>query len=170
MPATYEKIATTTLGSSAADITFSGIGSGYTDIKLVLVARSNNTGSAREDLYIRFNSDTGSNYSTTILYGQDGSIGTFRQSNQSRINAYTGLPGTSGQFSLTMVDIFSYAGSTFKTCLVSVNNDQNTVGGEVNAQVGLYRSTSAITSITVLPQTNSFDTGTTATLYGILKA
>ncbi len=170
MPATYEKIQSTTLGSSATDITFNGIGSGYTDIKLVLVARSNNTGSAREDLYIRFNSDTSSNYSTTILYGQDGSVGSFRQTNQSRINAYTGLPGTSGQFSLTIIDIFSYAGSTFKTCLVSVNNDQNTIGGEVNAQVGLYRSTSAITSITVLPQTNSFDTGTTATLYGILKA
>ena len=161
-------IATTTLGSAATDITFSGISSAYTDLRLVLVARSNNTGTPREDLYIRFNSDTGSNYSTTILYGQDGSAGSFRQTGQSRINAYTGLPGTSSQFSLTMVNIFSYTGSTFKTCLVSVNNDQNTVGGEVNAQVGLYRSTSAITSITVLPQTNSFDTGTTATLYGIL--
>lgn len=161
-------IATTTLSSAAANITFSGISSAYTDLRLVLVARSNNTGTPREDLYIRFNSDTGTNYSTTILYGQDGSAGSFRQTTQSRINAYTGLPGTSGQFSLTMVDIFSYAGSTFKTCLVSVNNDQNTVGGEVNSQVGLYRSTSAITSITVLPQTNSFDTGTTATLYGIL--
>ena len=161
-------IATTTLSSAAANITFSGISSAYTDLRLVLVARSNNTGTAREDLYIRFNSDTGTNYSTTILYGQDGSAGSLRLTTQSRINAYTGLPGTSGQFSLTMVDIFSYAGSTFKTCLVSVNNDQNTVGGEVNSQVGLYRSTSAITSITVLPQTNSFDTGTTATLYGIL--
>ena len=170
MPTTYEKIQSTTLSSAAADITFSSISSAYTDFKLVLVARSNNTGTPREDLYIRFNSDTASNYSTTILYGQDGSIGSFRQSSQTRINAYTGLPGTSGQFSLTMVDVFSYAGSANKTCLISVNNDQNTVGGEVNVQVGLYRSTSAITSITVLPQTNSFDVGTTATLYGILKA
>jgi hypothetical protein len=104
------------------------------------------------------------------LYGQDGSIGSFRQSSQSRINAYTGLPGTAGQFSLNTVDVFSYAGSTFKTCLVSVNNDQNTVGGEVNAQVGLYRSTSAITSITFTPQTNSFDTGSTLTIYGIKNA
>lgn len=170
MPATYEPIATTTLGSAASSITFSSIPNTYTDLKVVLVARSNDTGTPREDLYLRFNGDTATNYSTTILYGQDGSVGSFRQTSQARINCYTGLPGTSGQFSLTMVDVFSYAGSTNKTCLISVNNDQNTVGGEVNAQVGLYRSTSAITSITFLPQTNSFDTGTTATLYGILKA
>lgn len=170
MASTYEPIATTTLSSAAASITFSSISSAYTDLRLVLVARSNNTGTPREDLYIRFNSDTGTNYSHTTLYGQDGSVGSFRQSNRTEINAYTGLPGTAGQFSLTTFDIFSYAGSTNKSCLLTVNNDQNTVGGQVGREAGLWRSTSAITSITVLPQTNSFDTGTTATLYGILKA
>lgn len=170
MASTYEPIATTTLSSAAASITFSSISSAYTDLRLVLVGRSNNTGTPRESIYITFNGDTGSNYSTTILYGQDGTIGTLRQSSQVRINAYTGLPGTSGMFSLTTVDLFSYAGSTYKTSLITVNNDQNTVGGEVNRQVGLWSSTSAITSITFTPQTNSFDTGTTATLYGILKA
>jgi len=170
MPATYEKIASTTLGSAAASITLSSIPATYTDLRVVLVARTNNTGTAREDLYITFNSDSSSLYSTTILYGQDGSVGSFRQSNQTRINAYTGIPGTTGQLSLNTVDVFSYAGSTFKTCLLSVNNDQNTVGGEVNAQVGLYRSTSAITSITFTPQTNSIDTGSTLSIYGILKA
>jgi hypothetical protein len=170
MATTYEKIATTTLGSAAASITLSSIPATYTDLRVVLVARTNNTGTPREDLYITFNSDSSSLYSTTILAGQDASAFSFRQSNQTRINAYTGIPGTSGQLSLNTIDVFSYAGSTFKTCLVSVNNDQNTVGGEVNAQVGLYRSTSAITSITFTPQTNSIDTGSTLSIYGILKA
>jgi len=170
MPTTYEPIATNTLSSAAASITLSSIPATYTDLRVVLVARSNNTGTPRENIHITFNGDTASNYSTTILYGQDGTIGTLRQSSQVRILAYTGLPGTAGMFSLTTVDLFSYAGSANKTCLVEVNNDQNTVGGEINRQVGLYRSASAITSVTFTPQTNSFDTGTTATIYGILKA
>lgn len=169
MPATYEPIATTTLGSAAASITLSSIPATYTDLRVVLVGRSNNTGTPRESIFITFNGDTASNYSTTILYGQDSSISSFRQINQVRILAYLGLPGTAGQFSLTTVDLFSYAGSTNKTSLLTINNDQNG-SGEINRQVGLYRSTSAITSITLKPQTNSFDTGTTATVYGILKA
>ena len=40
MPATYEPIATTTLGSAATNITFSSIPATYTDLRLVLVARS----------------------------------------------------------------------------------------------------------------------------------
>jgi hypothetical protein len=37
MPATYEPIATTTLGGAAATITFSSISSAYTDLRIVLV-------------------------------------------------------------------------------------------------------------------------------------
>jgi hypothetical protein len=65
------------------------------------------------------------------------------------------------------VDIFSYAGSTYKTSLVTFQEDNNG-SGYVGNKVGLWPSTSAITSIT-LNGTN-FAIGTTATLYGILKA
>jgi hypothetical protein len=37
MPATYEPIATTTLGTAAAFITFSSIPATYTDLRLVIV-------------------------------------------------------------------------------------------------------------------------------------
>jgi hypothetical protein len=170
MPTTYFPIATTTLSSTAASLTLSSIPATYTDLKIVLVSRSSNTATSREDLYITFNSDTGSNYSTTILYGQDSTAATIRQTSQARINAYTALPGTAGQFNLVTMDLLSYADSTFKSCLIGVNNNQSTVGGEVNLQVGLYRSTSPITSVTFTPQTNSFGTGSTATVYGIKNA
>jgi hypothetical protein len=66
--------------------------------------------------------------------------------------------------------MFSYAGSTFKSCLVERNADFNG-SGQVARQVGLWRSTSAITSISLFdPFGNGYGTGTIATLYGILKA
>jgi len=71
MPAssTYTPIATTTLGSGAASVTFSSISGSYTD--LVLVGQF--TGSAANNqVSIRVGNgsvDTGSNYSFTQVYG-----------------------------------------------------------------------------------------------------
>ena len=64
MPNTYEPIATNTLGSAASSVTFSSIPSTYTDL-IVVMNYANSTGLA--DVFFRFNGDTGSNYSDTIL-------------------------------------------------------------------------------------------------------
>ena len=68
MTSTYEKIASTTLGSAAADITFSTISGTYTD--LVLVLGSLTTASASQRIRMQLNSDTGTTYSNTDLYGE----------------------------------------------------------------------------------------------------
>ena len=69
-----------------------------------------------------------------------------------------------------LADIFSYAGSTVKSGLISAANDNNG-SGDVDVAIGLYNSTSAISSITLSNQAALlFDVGTTATLYGILAA
>ena len=68
------------------------------------------------------------------------------------------------------LDIFSYAGSTFKTMFVEETADINGSGG-LNRRVGLYRSTSAITSINFFAQgVANFAIGSTFTLYGIKNA
>ena len=168
MPATYEPIATTTLGSAASSITFSSIPSTYTDLRVVLVTK---TTSGNADIYLRFNSDSGSNYSRTILYGTGSVAGSGRNTSQT----YLYLTGTAypnaSYAALVEADIFSYAGSTYKTLLNKVATDKNGAGG-VEANVGLWRSTSAITSITLTLEASAqdFPTGTTATLYGIKSA
>ena len=82
MPATYEKIATTTLGSAAADITFSSIASSWTDIRLVFTGTSSVDYS---NLFCRLNSDTGTNYSLTRLSGDGSTAASAQQTNQTRI-------------------------------------------------------------------------------------
>jgi hypothetical protein len=165
MPTTYEKIATTTLGSPNTTITFSSIPSTYTDLRLTLVA-SITTGS--DVVNMRFNGDTATNYSNTTLYGTGSAAGSFRKNNDNKIGFNDGTAGISTVIDFYTADIFSYAGSTNKTCLKTTSDDKNGSGG-VEVSVSLYRSASAINSVSVFSGT-TFATGTTATLYGILKA
>ncbi len=165
MPATYEKIATTTLGSSSATITFSSIGSGYTDLRIVLTAKG--TAGAGNSA-VRFNNDSATNYSSTFLGGDGSSATSQRNTSDNEIEIDIGGYGSSPQ--LYTIDIFSYAGSTYKTALSTQSSDQNG-SGRVTRSVGLWRSTSAITRVDlIIVGGGSYDTGTTATLYGILKA
>ena len=170
MATTYEKIASTTLGSAALKITFSTIPATYTDLRLVLTATTSVGGQA---LSIRFNSDTGSNYSRTNLIGNGSSATSTRNTSQTLVYVSDdAVVGSSTTIPLMLgIDIFSYAGNTFKTFLVDNSQDQNGSGVTVR-RVGLWRSTSAITTIEIgdLDSSWTLSTGTTATLYGILKA
>ena len=164
MPATYEPIATTTLGSAATEIDFTSIGGSYTDLRLVVVVN----GAATGDAQIRFNADTASNYSCTDIYGDGATATSARRTSQTKIELDQDN-FASGNVVLYQIDIFSYAGSTNKTILYSWSADKNG-SGYVQSGVGLWRNTSAITSIKFYAATNSLGSGTTATLYGILKA
>jgi len=166
MATTYEKIQSTTLGTAGTSITFSTIPATYTDLRAVLVV---NGYSAGDRPSIRFNGDTSSIYSTTRLYGDGSSATSGRNSGNGDIRpSDSDFLSTSKTF--MEVDVFSYAGSTFKTALANVSNDDNGSGKTIRC-VGLYRSTSAITSLTLFCLSgNNFAIGTTATLYGILKA
>jgi hypothetical protein len=167
MPATYEPIATTTLGSAASSITFSSIPATYTDIRIILSAIGAAAGCYPA---IQFNGDTGTNYSYTLLRGNGSAAASIQASNSARgfiLNSSADIPTTFPALSTT--DIFSYAGSTFKTLLSSGSDDKNG-SGEFNAYVNLWRSTSAINRIDLIGHGANFATGTTATLYGIKNA
>ena len=165
MPITYDKIATTTLSSSAATITFSSISSGYTDLRIVL----NGIGTAGAgNSAVRFNNDSATNYSSTFLQGDGTAISSQRNTSDNEIEIDIGGYGSSPQ--LYTVDVFSYAGSTFKTALSTQSSDQNG-SGRTSVSIGVWRSTSAINRVDlIIVGGGSYDTGTTATIYGILKA
>ncbi len=159
-------IATQTLGSNAA-LTFSSIPATYTDLRLVLVGFWTTAGPS--DLMIRFNSDSATNYSQTRLTGNGTAAASARTTSATQIEVIESLPSTTIP-GLTTIDLFSYAGSTYKTCLITSSDDRNG-SGTVDRQVALWRSTSAITEIKLtVDLTANFTTGTTATLYGIKNA
>lgn len=177
MAKTYEPIATTTLGSAQANYTFSSIPSTYTDLVLVIHAKAASTLYYNTNLLLRFNSDTNTNYSQTRLTGNGSTASSGRGSND--VYTYVGqIPNaTSGNSandrSANIVNIMNYANTTTYKTHVSRSNaipSGSTSTNSVEAYVGLWRSTAAITSITILPDSNNLDTGSTFTLYGIKAA
>jgi hypothetical protein len=163
MPSTYEPIATTTLSSAASGVTFSSIPATYTD--LVIVAKAG--GVAAANLYIWFNGSRGTSYSGTTLTG-DGSAVTSQRSGGTGdiILNYYGYMSTDLNTVYT-VNIFNYANSSInKTLLSRSNNTNNGLAGAV----GVWRNTSAITSIDLAPGGSNLLAGSTFTLYGIKAA
>ena len=160
MASTYEKIATTTLGSSSSSVTLSSIPSTYTD--LVLIVNGQNS-SSDGNWRIRFNSDTGSNYSFTYMAGTGSATESGKYSNVTSVDC--GVSGN-GNLAAQIVNINNYSNSTtYKTLLSRLSSSSRFV----SANVGLWRNTAAITSITALND-NSWATGATFTLYGIKAA
>jgi len=161
MTATYEKIATTTLGSAQATVTFTSITGTYTD--LVLITNSA-TGSNDIDMYIQVNSDTASNYSWTRLLGTGSSALSSRGSSSNLGYRVGNMSGSNVGENNVIVQFQNYSNTTtFKTVLTRGNNPANLV----EAFVGLWRSTSAITSMDIKTQSGNFSIGSTFTLYGI---
>lgn len=166
MPATYEPIATTTLGSAAATITFNSIPATYTDLRLVIVSLNS---SNNQDGKLTFNNNTATNYSTTHLYGDGTSAGSYSETTMAYMTIFSLSNIVSSGASMAQIDIFNYAGSANKTALIQTANDKNG-SGSVARSVGLWRSTSAITRLDLALTAGNYNSGTTATLYGIKAA
>jgi hypothetical protein len=162
MPATYEKIATTTLGSAAATIDFTSIAASWTDLRVVLVC----TGSTFIYPSARVNSSS-TLYSYTVLIGDGSSATSYRAPGSEISLSWNGTNTTPVFYTL---DIFSYAGSTFKTILTTGEENQNGTPEAVNYAVHLWRNTDAITAVNLRGTNGNFAVGTTATIYGIKKA
>jgi hypothetical protein len=163
MPSTYEPIATTTLSSATNTVNFTSIPSTYTDLVLVCNIKGTGTGTA---INLQFNSDTGSNYSTTFLAGISSSPATAKTTNAANISTAYATANYNGVWGQMVMQIQNYKNTTtFKSVLIRSGQGN----GETVANIGLWRNTNAITTIN-LPSVDNYDIGSTFTLYGILKA
>jgi hypothetical protein len=163
MPSTYEKIATQTLVSTAASVTFSSIPATYTDLVLIVTGRRNDVSS--DLLRYRLNGDTGTNYSRTFILGNGSSASSGRSTNQSP-GAYAG-DMNNAVISNHIIHFMNYSNTTtFKTMLSRSNKSDAYTESEVN----LWRDTSAINQIVLSVGSVDFMAGTTFNLYGIKAA
>lgn len=169
MAVTYVPLATNTLGSSAATVTFSSISGSYTDLICVITRKTGS--SVYEDMKMQINGDTGNSYSTTTVAGwSTSSVESLRYSNQSSnicVDADAYSSKTANYYNPVIIQLMNYSNTTtYKTWLVRGGNTET----GVEAMAGLWRSTAAINSLTFSLTANSFSSGSTFNLYGILAA
>ena len=168
MPSTYTPIATYTVPSNTTSYTFTSIPGTYTDlvVSMSVVSSSANT------LFIRFNNDASALYSASRLSGSGSSGVTDRDSGATYgvLTNYAAPPSTLGNHN-TILNVMNYSSTTtFKTW----SSRSNLASAGVDAVIGLYRSTSAVTSIGF--STNGFGgtstllAGSIFTIYGIKAA
>jgi hypothetical protein len=166
MANTLELISSTTLGSAQSSIGFTSIPGTYKSLQIRGINKSN-SGGATVSLNMQFNSDTGTNYGIHTLSSDGTTVSAYGQ------GAYTSTLGplSGGQantFGAFIFDILDYASTTKnKTVLMFGGVDENTSGAYIRLASSVWVNTSAITSITMKPASNSFGAGTTFALYGI---
>lgn len=161
LPSTMTPIATQTLTANAASITFSSIPQGYTDIILVTSGASQPAGGGAAA--IRFNSDTATNYSYLYMFGSGTSVSTGKFANQTVIP--TNRHNTTEGGGKAHIQNYSNT-TTYKTVVTSGAGNNIAI-----LYTGTWRSTAAITSITIIPESGpGWAVGFTATLYGIKAA
>jgi hypothetical protein len=167
VPTSFESIATTTVGAGGqATITFSSIPSTYKHLQIRFMSKSNNTNDAID---MRFNSDTGNNYSYHELFGDGSSAGSGASTPRSTIPlAGGGAPAANTNvFGVSVVDILDYADTNkFKTIRNLGGVDFNG-SGVVMLISGNWRSTSAVSTISLALRSNNVGQYSSFALYGI---
>jgi hypothetical protein len=171
-PGAMIPIMTSTLGSAAASITFSDIPQAYEHLQIRGIGRAANA-VTDENLVIQFNSDTASNYSLHNIYGTGAAAGTNASVNftASYFARVSGASSTAGNFGIAVAEILDYTNtSKYKTIRSISGHDQNG-SGYVTLMSGNWRSTAAITSITIKNDSSSnIASGSSFALYGIKRA
>jgi hypothetical protein len=171
---TYTPIATQTLTSTAAVITFANIPQGYTD----LILQVNDRLSQDSGMGIYFN-QTGYNslYSQCALVGGSGTTSSGRQTSQFSIhnNLVFGDVKTANTFSPHIIQIGSYSNPSVNKAILwrwGIPSGAAGGSGDTGLLVGNWRSTEEIKSINIFAWNANyndarFEIGTSATLYGI---
>ena len=156
---TYTPLANVTLNGSSSSVLFSNIPNTYRD--LVLVA-TGSTGSS-QDIYLRFNNDSASNYSFVYM-GGNGS-GTASGANTADSVVLDGYFWRSGTQAVVIAQIMDYSATDKHKTVLSRNN---VASGGVDAFANRWANTAAITSVRFgAYQGGTFTSGTTVSLYGI---
>jgi hypothetical protein len=158
------------LTATQATLPFSGIAAtGYRNLRLRVKARST-VGASNATLGIQANSDTGSNYAYEVV--ADASGGLNRLSSASSLAAVLAyVPGgtaPAGAAAVLDIAIPNYTDALQKSFSATGGFEQSTSAGDQFTQIGtgFWRSTAAISTLTVILSSGSFEVGSYACLYG----
>lgn len=165
-------IASSTLAANAGSVDFQNIPGTYSSLVLMWTARTTTVGSSLDGMNIRFNADSGNNYDyqTMVASASAMTVAEILTTSSAQIGTLPQNSVTTGIASVGQAVIPAYAGTVFHKSVVASNTCKiGTASGNLRNQhhSGFWRSGSAITRITLIPQQNNFLADSTFYLYGI---
>ena len=156
----YWALNTVTVPSGGvSSVTFTGIPQNYAHLQIRGITNAGNN-----DIRIKFNEDSGNNYSNHYIYTDNGAaLVSGAQSSVGYIASFYST-GTTNIFGPGIFDILDYS-STIKN-----KTFRGTTGSDETLFVyrsGAWYSTAAITSITIYPASGSISANSSFSLYGV---
>lgn len=152
----YESIATTTLTTSTASVTFSSIPSTFTHLQLRWITRTSATGSEswQSLVFASAYSSGATGYDDHILYGNGTSAISTNELLANRINFGTtaGNGASTNVFGAGIIDILDYANTNKYKTVRFLDGYDNNGSGLIALRSGLWQSTAAISNITLAPE------------------
>ena len=165
----YESIGTTvTVGAGGStSISFTGISGSYSHLQIRMFAFNTQVIDTYANIWMRFNSDSSSNYARHLFRGDGSVAAAFAAATQT--NLRLDAIGTSSKPSgAAIIDILDYSStSKNKTVRALMGYDQNG-SGQIGINSGLwYKTPEAITSIEINGDGSTFAQYSSFALYGI---
>ena len=168
--AVIEAIATTYLEADTSSVTFSSIPSTYEHLQLRMSLHSDRSAN-QDNIGIRFNGDTGANYASHTMRGRGTTTyaGAYTGLNQMYGWSASAANQPSTDYSVSVVDVLDYAnGNKNATIRLTNATEMLTSSPYLWFTSGLWVSTAAVTSMTVVPVSGTnWTRGSEFTLYGL---
>lgn len=168
--ANMELIEAKTLTTTTANITFSAIPATYTDLCIVVSARSS-VGANEDGVWISQINGSGSNLTNKWLRGSGSSVLSSDSALYGiyvgQVNGATATANSFGNFSIYITD---YASANYKSISIDGAQERNATESYMGFTSGLWSNSAAITSITLDTQVGDFVQYSTAYLYGVSNA
>ena len=155
--------------ASQPNFSITSIPATFHNLTLLLSLRGHNA-SGSLNVGVRFNSERGANYDSSRIRYNNGAVGSFVSLGTSiQSVAATGASATVGNFGNYSLTVNNYLGTGHKALSGTggLHVDDTIAGGVVDAVEGMWKSTAAITQITLIPLSGSnLVAGSRVMLYG----
>lgn len=162
LPESMVVIYDSTLAADAASFDVQNIPQGY---KHLLIELSHlGTGAGQQNLLMRFNNDSGANYSGQVITATSGTIA--GAGAESTTSMHVGYVYTDTKAGKTVLQVPDYTGSLQKG-VIGENSVRLSGGFYWVGSAGNWASASAINRIALFPASGNFAAGSRLTIYGL---
>lgn len=159
----FDSISTVTVGAGgSSSVSFSSIPSTYSHLQIRVMTL---TTGVNTDVLMRFNSDSGTNYSQHYLYGTGAAASSGGAASQTY--APLGIEGGTSAPGVAVCDVLDYKNTSKYKTVRSLSGDDQNGSGYLFMYSSAWLNTNAISSITITPGAGVFNQYSSFALYGV---